>query len=77
MSTTDELNAALVSADRLNSLRAAAESELQAGTPRERVIAQLEALGTVLRAAGREADDDVVLDVLDFVTGWCSPHVRL
>jgi hypothetical protein len=77
MSITDEFNAALASGDGLTGLRSAAERELQAGSPRERVVAQLEALRTDLRAAGRDADDDVVLEVLDFVTGWCSPHVRL
>jgi hypothetical protein len=77
MSITDEFNAALASGDGLTGLRSAAARELQAGIPRERVVAQLEALRTDLRAAGRDADDDVVLEVLDFVTGWCSPHVRL
>jgi hypothetical protein len=77
MSITDEFNAALASGEGLNGLRAAAEHELQSRTPRERVISQLEALRRDLRAVGREADDDVVLEVLDFVTGWCSPHVRL
>jgi hypothetical protein len=77
MSITDEFNAALASGDGLTGLRAAAERELQSGTPRERVIAQLEALRTDLRAVGREAEDDVVLEVLDFVTGLCSPRVRL
>ncbi len=51
----------------------AAEHELRAGTPREQVIAKLEAL----RAGLSDSDKDVVLEVLDFVTGWCSPHVRL
>jgi hypothetical protein len=77
MSVTDEFNAALASGDGLSGVRAAAQRELQSGTPRERVISELEALRSDLRAVGREADDDVVLEVLDFVTGWCSPHVRL
>lgn len=77
MSITEEFNAAVDSGDGLTVLRAAAERELQGGVPRERVVAQLEALRTELRAAGRDADDDVVLEVLDFVTGWCSPQVRL
>jgi len=38
-----------------------------------RVVAKLEALRTGLN----DSDDDVVLEVLDFVTGWCSPHARL
>jgi hypothetical protein len=37
------------------------------------VIADLEAL----RCGLNDADEDAVLEVLDFVTGWCSPHARL
>jgi hypothetical protein len=77
MATTDEFQAALASDDRLAGLRRAAEHELQAGMPREQVIARLEELRTNLRQRGREDDEDVVLEVLDFVTGWSSPHVRL
>ncbi|MGZ4358109.1 MAG: hypothetical protein ACXVRU_14995 [Gaiellaceae bacterium] len=73
MATTDEFRAALASEHRLDDLRAAAENELQAGTPREQVVAKLEAL----RPGLSDSDEDVVLEVLDFVTGWCSPHMRL
>jgi hypothetical protein len=30
-----------------------------------------------LRQAGREADEDMVMDVMDFLMGWCSPHMKL
>ncbi len=73
MAITGEFRAALVSEHRLDDLRRAAESELQAGTPREQVVAKLEALRTGLT----DSDEDVVLEVLDFVTGWCSPYARL
>jgi hypothetical protein len=77
MATTDELQAALASDDRLGALRRAAERELHAGRPREEMIARLEELRTRLRDGGREDDEDIVLEVLDFVTGWCSPHMRV
>ena len=70
---TDEFRAALASENRLDGLRSAAEHELENGTPREQVVARLEAL----RPGLGDIDEDVVLEVLDFVTGWCSPHVRL
>jgi hypothetical protein len=73
MAITDEFRAALASERRLDDLRSAAEQELQAGTPREQVIAKLEAL----RDGLSDSDEDVVLEVLDFATGWCSPRVRL
>jgi hypothetical protein len=77
VSITDEFNAALASGEGLEGLRSAVERELRSGVPREHVIAQLEALRSDLREDGRDADDDVVLEVLDFVTGWCSPQMRL
>lgn len=73
MAITDEFRAALASEHRLDDLRRAVEQELQAGTPPEHVIAKLE----TLRAGLSDSDEDVVLEVLDFVTGWCSPHARL
>ncbi len=30
-----------------------------------------------VRAAGVPDQEGPVLDVLDFVVGWCSPHARL
>lgn len=73
MAITDEFRAALVSEHRPDDLRRVAQHEPQAGTPRDEVIAKLESLSVGLS----DSDEDVVLDVLDFVTGWCSPRVRL
>jgi len=50
---------------------------LAAGTDRARVQEQLEAFRIRLREQNREHDEDTVLEVLDFVTGWCSPDQRL
>ena len=44
---------------------------------RATVLDELEELRAALRAASRDAEEDVVLEVMDFVTGWCAPHVRL
>jgi hypothetical protein len=44
---------------------------------RDVVLGELEALRGELRRGGREDLEDVVLEVMDFVAGWCSPHVRL
>lgn len=30
-----------------------------------------------LRNAVRETDEDEVIDVMDCIVGWCSPHMRL
>ena len=33
--------------------------------------------GPIFRASGREDDEDVVLEVMDFLTDRSSPHMRL
>lgn len=60
MTTTEEFRAALASEGRLDGLRRAAEHELRAGTPREQVVARLEAL----RPGLSDSDEDVVLESL-------------
>jgi hypothetical protein len=37
----------------------------------------LEELRFELREEGREDAEDTVLDVMDFITGWSSPHMRI
>ena len=73
MATTDEFLSALASDRRLDDLRRAVERELHAGIPPDQVVARLE----TLRVGLSDSDEDVVLEVLDSVTGWCSPRVRL
>ena len=65
---------ALESADPLVALRNTVARELQSAD-RGQVLRDLETLRTALRHDGR--DEDTVLDVMDFVTGWSSPHMRL
>jgi hypothetical protein len=45
------------------------------GDDRGRVLNDLEALRLVSRRTG--LDEDAILDVMDFVAGWCSPHENL
>ena len=47
------------------------------GQPREELLSELETLRGVLRDMGREDLEDDVLDVMDFITGWCAPSSRL
>ena len=73
MAIADDFRAALASGHSLDGLRAAVQDELNAGVPRAEVIAKLESI----RPGLDENDEDIVLEVLDFVTGWCSPGARL
>ena len=44
---------------------------------REDGLAELEELRTYLQDQGRDADEDVVLEVMDFLTGWSAPHMSI
>lgn len=69
---------ALASADPFASLRGAVARDLQVRPARrETVYGELDALRLTLRSAGREREEDAVMDVMDCLTGYCSPHERL
>jgi hypothetical protein len=73
MVIADDFRAALASGHSLEGLRVAVQDELSAGVSRAEVIEKLESI----RPGLAESDEDIVLEVLDFVTGWCSPSARL
>jgi hypothetical protein len=69
---------AVDSANPLIMLRSLVAADLaNRGGDRESLLAELEALRVEFREAGRDDVEDVVLEVMDFVTGWCSPHMRI
>jgi hypothetical protein len=58
-------------------LREAVVQARREGAERDAVERQLRALREHLQRAGREADEDVVLEVMDFLAGWSSPHMKI
>jgi hypothetical protein len=68
---------ALAEPDPMTALRTAVVQAREAGTDRDTVQRQLTALRTHLRQTDRDADEDVVLEVMDFLAGWSSPHMRI
>lgn len=58
-------------------LRGAVVRARETGTDRDTTMAQLTALREHLRTAGLEDDEDVVLEVMDFLAGWSSPHMTI
>lgn len=59
-------------------IRAVIAEELRANPDsRGELLQNLESIRTTLRQNGASDAEDVVLDIMDFVTGWCSPHVRI
>jgi hypothetical protein len=77
MTVDARFETALRSSDPVNELRRLAQRLLDDGSDLAVVRNAFERVRQQLRAAEREQDEDAVMDVLDFLTGWCSPHVSL
>lgn len=58
-------------------LRECARELLAAGYPRQRLYDDFESVRAEMRERGQEEKEDAVMDVMDFLTGWCSPGARL
>jgi hypothetical protein len=58
-------------------LRDFAREKLSQGYPREQLLDDFEYIRAELRDSDDEPREDAVMDVMDFLYGWCSPHMRL
>jgi hypothetical protein len=76
--TTEAYREALASPEPLWALRDAVAAELQHnGHDYARVLVDLEQLLIAMQDDGREGSEEVVLDVIGFVTGFCGPRLKL
>jgi hypothetical protein len=75
--TDADIERALAAADPLETLRSLAREALDRQVPREELTATFTGKMLALRSEGREDEEDLVTDLLDFLTGWCSPQMRL
>jgi len=74
----DELfEQALHAEEPVHELRSLALRLSSQGYDREALLGKYEEVRQQLRQEDREVDEDAVMDVLDFLTGWCSPHMRI
>jgi nucleoside 2-deoxyribosyltransferase len=65
------------SARPLSDVRELLLSWAEAGASREAIRSALNEVRSQLRVAGREAEEDRVLEALDLVEGWVSPHLKI
>ena len=77
MMCEEEIDRALRSQEPLKALRSLAQQFLAERHSTTEVINLFEEARERVRAAGREADEDLLLDAMDFLTGWCSPHMKI
>lgn len=67
----------LAGAAAVDQLRSLAISLQREGQSQDSILDFFDQARKALGAAGREADEDAVLEVMDFLVGWCSPHMDL
>ncbi len=77
MTIDASIEQALRSSEPYQQLRSLVEQLFVKGESRDSVLAVLESARQSLRDEGREEDEDVLLDVMDCVVGWCGPHAAL
>jgi hypothetical protein len=77
MTIDARFEAALNSADRVGELRTLAQRLLKEGNGPDAVLSTFEQVRQSLREAARDEEEDAVMDVMDSLTGWCSPHMRI
>jgi hypothetical protein len=58
-------------------LREVAQHRITEGQSRADVLSELDSVRMSLRQTGAAEAEDVVLDVMDFVVGWASPHMKV
>lgn len=63
----------------VSELREFARELLAAGYPRQRLYDDFESVRAALRERGDayEEREDAVMDVMDFLSGWCAPGAKL
>ena len=50
---------------------------LSKGMTRQELLDALEGVRATLRSQGREADEDVVMELMDVVADYCGPHMKI
>jgi len=61
----------------LQALRAELIQLRTEGHEKEVLLTTLEKCRTHLQQTNRENDEDTVLEAMDYLVGWCSPHMEI
>ena len=76
MSLENCFEEALRSSDPVEGLRSVALRLRAEGQEQENILAKFETPAH-LREANRADDEDIIMDVMDCLVGWCSPQMRI
>jgi hypothetical protein len=77
MPLDERIEQAFQSSEPFQQLRSLVLKLLDEGHDRSSVVERFEEARQHFRKADRESEEDVVMDVLDCLVGWCSPQMRL
>lgn len=77
MSVLLDAGYAIADGDLTASLATLARRQLQSGSSRAEVLADLEQLRTRAQLGRRHDVEDAILDVMDMVVGWTGPGGKL
>jgi len=68
---------ALDGPDSLNQLRLLVKKLQSQGLSSDSILQLFEQARRQLREQGREQEEEVIMEIMDFLVGWCSPHMKL
>ena len=77
MQPDDSFQNALRSPSPVEALRSLVHDLSAEGWRKAEIVRLFERHLERLRDAGQEAQEEIVHEVLDYLTGWCNPHMRL
>jgi hypothetical protein len=77
MTVDARLEQCLAAPNALQRLRDLIEKLYTQGQTQPMILELFEAARRQLRQAGRERDEDTLTEAMDFLIGWCSPHMDL
>jgi hypothetical protein len=77
MPLDERFELALSSPEPVESLLSLALELSSEGRNRDEILSRFEEVRRSLREAERESDEDSVMDVMDFLVGCCSPHIKI
>jgi len=73
----EAVDQALQSTEPFDHLRSLVQGRLSLGEDQASLLAQCETVRRRLRDSNREADEDVLMDGMDCLVGWCGSHMDL
>ena len=76
MNFENEIEKGLASEAPFLHLRSFLQELLDSGESKEKVLQSLAEYRKKLLLPNQEKEDDMLLDMMDYVAGWCSPHMK-